>query len=71
MLGLGRLAPMPMNNSHAKPELCVLRIEPQPVQAGLDRLLAVPHHLVRPGNQGIQLTHDRITSRRAGQTASR
>ena len=67
LLCLGWLAPMPVHDPLAKPQLGILRVKHEPLEARLDRRLRITHHLVRTGDQGIQFAHDRVARRRADQ----
>ncbi len=65
--GLGRFAPLPMHHRLAEQELGVLVVEAEPLGAGPQRLGRLAQHLVRPGDQGIQLPRDRVAGCRPRQ----
>src|SRR5262245_32585411 len=60
---LGRLAPLPVQDRLAEPQLRVLGMERQPFRTGAQRRAALPEHPLRPRDQGEQFPRDRVIRR--------
>jgi hypothetical protein len=59
-----------MHHRLAERELGVLVVEGEPLGAGPQRRGGLTEHLVRPGDQGVQLPRDRVAGRRECQAVA-